>query len=186
MSFSASEKIEDENFKEFNIQEEINSAVERFAKENEVKNDEKIKQITNEISEKFQKEYDELKESYDTLMQSHTILCSKVESYEKLEKEAEIQRHKDEIDALVDSYSAKLEKCSAYLIYKASMDKNYSKSREEVEQDLILMAGKYLTRGETVKKKTFSYSPTESMVGPSGVTSSLQNRYGHLLDKYIS
>ena len=186
MSFSASEKIEDENFKEFNIQEEINSAVERFAKENEVKNDEKIKQITNEISVKFQKEYDELKESYDTLMQSHTILSSKVESYEKLENEARIQKHKDDIDSLVDSYAAKLEKCSAYLIYKASMDKNYSKSREEVEQDLILMAGKYLTRGETVKKKTFSYSPTESMVGPSGVTSSLQNRYGHLLDKYIS
>lgn len=186
MSLSATDKIKNENFKEFSIQEAIAKSIAKFSKENESKNDTKIKQVTDEISEKFQKEYDELKESYDTLMQAHTIATAKIESYEKQEKEVEIQRHKDEIDALVDSYSAKLEKCSAYLIYKASMDKNYSKSREEVEQDLILMAGKYLTRGETVKKKTFSYSPTESMVGPSGVTSSLQNRYGHLLDKYIS
>lgn len=186
MSFSASEKINNESFKEFSIQDEISSAVERFAKENEVKNDEKIKQVTDEISVKFQKEYDELKESYDTLMQSHTILSSKVESYEKLENEARIQKHKDDIDSLVDSYAAKLEKCSAYLIYKASMDKNYSKTREEVEQDLILMAGKYLTRGETIKKKNFAYSPTESSVAVGRTNSPLQNRYGHLLDKYIS
>lgn len=186
MSLSATDKIEDENFKEFSIQETIAESIAKFSKENEAKNDTKIKQVTDEISEKFQKEYDELKESYDTLMQSHTILSSKVESYEKLENEARIQKHKDDIDSLVDSYAAKLEKCSAYLIYKASMDKNYSKTREEVEQDLILMAGKYLTRGETVKKKNFVYSPTESGVGASGVSSSLQNRYGHLLDKYIS
>lgn len=186
MSFSASEKINDESFKEFSIQDEINSAIERFAKKNDVKNDEKIQQITNELKENFQKDYDELKESYDSLVQAHTIVTSRIESYEKQEKEAEIQRHKEDIDSLVDSYSAKLEKCSAYLIYKASMDKNYSKTREEVEQDLILMAGKYLTRGETIKKKNFAYSPTESGVGASGVSSSLQNRYGHLLDKYIS
>lgn len=186
MSFSASEKINDESFKEFSIQDEINSAIERFAKKNDAKNDEKIQQITNELKENFQKDYDELKESYDSLVQAHTIVTSRIESYEKQEKEAEIQRHKEDIDSLVDSYSAKLEKCSAYLIYKASMDKNYSKTREEVEQDLILMAGKYLTRRETIKKKNFAYSPTESGVGASGISSSLQNRYGHLLDKYIS
>lgn len=186
MSLSATDKIEDENFKEFSIQETIAESIAKFSKENEAKNDTKIKQVTDEISEKFQKEYDELKESYDTLMQSHTILSSKVESYEKLENEARIQKHKEDIDSLVDSYSAKLEKCSAYLIYKANMNKNYSKTREEVEQDLILMAGKYLTRGETIKKKNFTYSPTESGAGTSRVSSSLQNRYGHLLDKYIS
>lgn len=186
MSFSASEKINDESFKEFSIQDEINSAIERFAKKTDAKNDEKIQQITNELKENFQKDYDELKESYDSLVQAHTIVTSRIESYEKQEKEAEIQRHKEDIDSLVDSYSAKLEKCSTYLIYKASMDKNYSKTREEVEQDLILMAGKYLTRGETIKKKNFAYSPTESGVGASGISSSLQNRYGHLLDKYIS
>ena len=186
MSLSATDKIEDENFKEFSIQETIAESIAKFSKENEAKNDTKIKQVTDEISEKFQKEYDELKESYDTLMQAHTIATAKIESYEKQEKEAEIQRHKDEIDALVDSYSAKLEKCSAYLIYKASMDKNYSKSREEVEQDLILMAGKYLTRGESMKKKNFAYNPVESGVVPNRTNSPMQNRYGHLLDKYIS
>lgn len=186
MSLSATDKIEDENFKEFSIQNVIDESIEKFSKENEVQNDKKIKQVSDEIAAKFQKEYDELKETYDSLVQAHTIVTAKIESYEKQEKEAEIQRHKDDIDSLVESYSAKLEKCSSYLIYKANMDKNYSKSHEEVEQDLILMAGKYLTRGEALKKKNFSYNPVESGVVPSNAGSSIQNRYGHLLDKYIS
>jgi len=184
MSFSAAKKIEDENFKEFSIQDEIDLAIGRFSKENEIKNDKKIKQVTDEISEKFQKEYDELEESYNSLIQAHNIVTEKIESYEKKEKEAEIERHKNDINSLIDSYSAKLGKCSAYLVYKANIDKHYSKTREEVEQDLILMAGKYLTSKENPRNKTFSYSPMEAVVARNG-NNTFTNRYGHLLDKYI-
>ncbi len=183
MSLSATEKINEENFEEFRIKDEIDIAINNFSKENEIINDKKIESLTNEISEKFQSEYDELRETYENLVNAYNIIQSKVDTYEKKENEAKIEAHKEEINSLVDSYADKLGKCSAFLVYKANIEQKYSMTKDQVEQDLILMAGKYLTSKENSLNKKFAYTPIES--GVTHKTTTIGNKYGHLLDKYI-
>lgn len=182
MSLSATDKIEDKDFEEFSIFNEINTIKEEYSKENVAK---KEKEISELISSEFQKDYDELKETYDTLLQSHTILQSKVDKYEKQEKDAKIEAHKEDIRSLINSYSEKLGKCSAYLVYRSNMESHYEKTHDQVEQDLILMAGKYLTSKDTSANKRFSYNPVSTKVSNNTGTKTIESRYGHLLDKYI-
>ena len=180
MSLSATDKITDENFNEFSIQSEIDTVKEEYSQKNVAEN---TKKISESLSAEFKKDYDELKESYDTLKKSHDLISDKLAVFEKKEAEKKEQAHKDEIDNLIDSYSTKLGKYSKFLVYKAQIEDHYSKSTEEVEQDLILMAGKYLTSND---KKTFSYEPTVAGVNSrTKANEIIGNKYGHLLDKYI-
>lgn len=184
MSLSASEKITAENFQEFSIKDEIDAAIGMFSKRQEVKFDKKLGEVSDQISAKFQKDYDELKENYDSIVKANEILQSKVDAYEKTQKEAEAEAHKNEINTLVDSYADKLGKYSAFLVYKANIEKQYERTCDQVEQDLILMAGKYLTSKEHSMSKNFNYKPTEAGV-MTVKNDAINNRYGHLLDKYI-
>ena len=84
MSLSATDKIEDKDFEEFSIIDEINTIKEEYSKENVAR---KEKEVSELISAEFRKDYDELKEAYDTLMQSHSILQGKVDTYEKKEND---------------------------------------------------------------------------------------------------
>lgn len=181
MSLSATDKIADENFDEFSIQNEIDTIKEAYSKKNV---EDRVKEVTESVSATFQKDYDKLKEAYDNLTKSHNILQTKIETYEKKENEAKIEAHKNEINSLVDSYADKLGKYSAFLVYKANIDQKYSMTTEQVEQDLILMAGKYLTSKENSMNKKFSYNPIETNV-INNTNNSINNKYGRLLDKYI-
>lgn len=183
MSLSATDKIEDKDFEEFSIIDEINTIKEEYSKENVAR---KEKEVSELISAEFRKDYDELKEAYDTLMQSHSILQGKVDTYEKKENDAKIEAHKEDIRSLINSYSEKLGKCSAYLVYKSNMDSHYEKSHEQVEQDLILMAGKYLTSKDYSANKKFSYNPVSTKVSNNTQSQTIEGRYGHLLDKYLN
>lgn len=181
MSLSATDKITDENFNEFSIRNEIDTIKEEYSKKNV---EERVKEVTESVSATFQKDYDDLKEAYDNLSKSHNILQAKVDAYEKKEYEAKIEAHKNEINSLVDSYADKLGKYSAFLVYKANIDQKYSMTTEQVEQDLILMAGRYLTSKENSMNKKFGYNPTEAGVA-NKANETINNKYGHLLDKYI-
>lgn len=181
MSLSAADKITDEGFEEFSIKNEIDSVKEVYSQKNVAEN---TKKISESLSAEFKKDYDELKESYDALEKSHKLISEKLAVFEKKEAEMKEEAHKAEIDNLISSYATKLGKYSKFLVYKAQIEDHYSKSVAEVEQDLILMAGKYLTSNEHQMKKDFSYKPTET--GVAGRTNeTIENRYGHLLDKYI-
>lgn len=181
MSLSATDKIKAENFEEFSIKNEIDTVKEIYSQKNV---EAKIKEVTEKVSATFQKDYDELKEAYDNLVKAHNIVQGKVDAYEKKEKEAETERHKNEINALIDSYAGQLGKYSAYLVYKANIEQKYEMTKEQVEQDLIIMAGKYLTSRENSANKKFSYTPIETRV-VNNTNDPIHNRYGHLLDKYI-
>ena len=183
MSLSATTKIEDKDFEEFSIIDEINTVKEEYSKENVAK---KEKEVSELISAEFRKDYDELKEAYDTLMQSHSILQGKVDKYEKKENDEKIEAHKEDIRSLINSYSEKLSKCSAYLVYKSNMESHYEKTHEQVEQDLILMAGKYLTSKDYSANKKFSYNPVSTKVSSNTQSQTIEGRYGHLLDKYLN
>ena len=66
------------------------------------------------------------------------------------------------------------------------MDSHYEKSHEQVEQDLILMAGKYLTSKDYSANKKFSYNPVSTKVSNNTQSQTIEGRYGHLLDKYLN
>ena len=181
MSLSATDKISDENFDEFSIKNEIDTIKEDYAKGLITEN---TKKISESLSEEFKQDYDKLKESYDTLSESYKLAADKLAVFEKKEAELKEKAHKEEIDNLVNTYAEKLGKYSKFLVYKAQIEEHYSKSVDEVRQDLIFMAGNYLTSQENSLKRNFSYTPTEAGVnGKRNETTN--NKYGHLLDKYI-
>lgn len=181
MSLSATDKISDENFDEFSIKNEIDTIKEYYAKGLITEN---TKKISESLSEEFKQDYDKLKESYDTLSESYKLAADKLAVFEKKEAELKEKAHKEDIDNLVNTYAEKLGKYSKFLVYKAQIEEHYSKSVDEVRQDLIFMAGNYLTSQENSLKRNFSYTPTEAGVnGKRNETTN--NKYGHLLDKYI-
>ncbi len=176
MSLSATDKIVSEGFEEFSIKNEIDTIKEAYYKRN-------IETKIQEVSVQFQKSYDKLEKAYTDLEKSYNIMQGKLDIYEKKEKAAEMQQHKDEIDALVDSYADKLGRYPAYLVYKANIDQKYELPKEQVAQELMVMAGKFFTGvGKTPKK--FAYVPPESGVAGTGVDQ-VHKRYGHFLDKYL-
>ena len=181
MSLSATDKIVNENFDEFSIKNEIDTVKEDYAKGLITEN---TKKISESLSKEFKQDYDKLKESYDTLSESYKLAADKLAVFEKKEAESKEKAHKEEIDNLVNTYAEKLGKYSKFLVYKAQIEEHYSKSVDEVRQDLIFMAGNYLTSQENSLKRNFSYTPTEAGVnGKRNETTN--NKYGHLLDKYI-
>lgn len=178
MSLSATDKIEDENFEEFSIQSEIDS----------VKNDifandvpAKVDECTNLLKAEYEKEIDELGTSFKSLNEQYENATKELEKYKAKESLEKANQHKADVDALFERYASKLGKCAEFLVYKAKT-KPEDVTLEEVSEKLTLMVGKYTMDNQ--KNKNFSYTPTET-----GVTGrhneAIENKYGHLLDKYI-
>lgn len=178
MSLSATDKITDENFEEFSIQSEIDS----------VKNDifandvpAKVDECTNLLKAEYEKEIDELGTSFKSLNEQYENATKELEKYKAKESLEKANQHKADVDALFERYASKLGKCAEFLVYKAKT-KPEDVTLDEVSEKLTLMVGKYTMDNQ--KNKNFSYTPTET-----GVTGrrneAIENKYGHLLDKYI-
>lgn len=178
MSLSATDKITDENFEEFSIQSEIDS----------VKNDifandvpAKVDECTNLLKAEYEKEIDELGTSFKSLNEQYENSTKELEKYKAKESLEKANQHKADVDALFERYASKLGKCAEFLVYKAKT-KPEDVTLEEVSEKLTLMVGKYTMDNQ--KNKNFTYTPTET-----GVTGrrneAMENKYGHLLDKYI-
>lgn len=174
MSLSATEKITDENFEEFNIKSAIDTEAEEFA---EIK----TKENTSILEGEFNKKVEELKASYDDLSASYAVAMKKLEEYEAKEEKARADKHEADVKKIFEKYSEKLGKCSEFLVYKAKCNPA-DVTIDEVNEKLTLMVGKYMM--ETQTKKNFSYNPTETGV-ISKRHGTIENKYGHLLDKYI-
>lgn len=171
MSLSATDKITDENFEEFDIKAEAEKYAETKTKEN-----------TSILEGEFNKKVEEIKASYDDLSASYAVAMKKLEEYEAREERAKAEKHKADVEAVFEKYSEKLGKCSEFLVYKAKCNPA-DVTIEELNEKLTLMVGKYMMESQT--KKNFSYTPTEA-----GITNkrneAIENKYGHLLDKYIN
>lgn len=178
MSLSATDKITDENFEEFSIQSEIDS----------VKNDifandvpAKVDECTNLLKAEYEKEIDELGTSFKSLNEQYENATKELEKYKAKESLEKANQHKADVDALFERYASKLGKCAEFLVYKAKT-KPEDVTLEEVNEKLTLMVGKYTMDNQ--KNKNFSYTPTET--GVTGrLNEAIENKYGHLLDKYI-
>lgn len=178
MSLSATDKITDENFEEFSIQSEIDS-VKNDIFANDVPT--KVDECTNLLKAEYEKEIDELGASFKSLNEQYENATKELEKYKAKESLEKANQHKADVDALFERYASKLGKCAEFLVYKAKT-KPEDVTLEEVSEKLTLMVGKYTMDNQ--KNKNFIYTPTET-----GVTGrrneAIENKYGHLLDKYI-
>lgn len=174
MSLSATDKITDENFEEFDIKSVIDSTACAMAEE-------KTKENTSILEAEFNKKMEEIKTAYEDVSASYSVAIKKVEEYEAKENEAKAKAHREEVSALFEKYSEKLGKCAEFLVYKAKCNPD-EVTLDEVSEKLTLMVGKFTMESNT--KKNFSYNPTETgVVGRKNGT--VENKYGHLLDKYM-
>ena len=169
MSLSATDKITEENFEEFDIKSVIDYA-----------SDEKTKENTSILEAEFNKKMEEMKTAYEDISASYSVAMKKVEEYEAKENEAKAKAHREEVSALFEKYSEKLGKCAEFLVYKAKCNPD-EVTLDEVSEKLTLMVGKFTMESNT--KKNFSYNPTETGVARKNET--IENKYGHLLDKYM-
>ena len=173
MSLSATDKITEENFEEFDIKSVIDSTACAMA-------DEKTKENTSILEAEFNKKMEEMKTAYEDISASYSVAMKKVEEYEAKENEAKAKAHREEVSALFEKYSEKLGKCAEFLVYKAKCNPD-EVTLDEVSEKLTLMVGKFTMESNT--KKNFSYNPTETGVARKNET--IENKYGHLLDKYM-
>lgn len=173
MSLSATDKITDENFEEFDIKSVIDTTAASMAET-------KTKENTSILETEFNNKMEEMKTAYEDVSNSYSVAMKKIEEYEAKENEAKAEQHKADIDALFEKYSEKLGKCAEFLVYKAKINPA-DVTLDEVSEKLTLMVGKFTMDSAT--KKNFSYNPTEA--GVAGKRNETNNKYGHLLDKYM-
>ena len=178
MSLSATDKITDENFEEFSIQSEIDS----------VKNDifandvpAKVDECTNLLKAEYEKEIDELGASFKSLNEQYEKATKELENYKTKENIEKANQHKADVEEVFEKYASKLGKCAEFLVYKAKI-KPEDVTLDEVNEKLTLMLGKYTLDNQ--RNKNFSYTPTEAGVNGNR-NENINNKYGHLLDKYI-
>ena len=174
MSLSATDKITEENFEEFDIKSVIDSTACAMAEE-------KTKENTSILEAEFNKKMEEMKTAYEDISASYSVAMKKVEEYETKENEAKAKAHREEVSALFEKYSEKLGKCAEFLVYKAKCNPD-EVTLDEVSEKLTLMVGKFTMESNT--KKNFSYNPTETGVA-GRKNETIENKYGHLLDKYM-
>ena len=174
MSLSATEKITEENFEEFDIKAEIAFEADKIAETKTTEN-------TSILEAEFNKKVDELKASYDDLSASYAVAMKKLEEYEAKEEKAKVEKHEADVKEIFERYSEKLGKCSEFLVYKAKCNPA-DVTVDELNEKLTLMVGKYMMDSQT--KKNFSYNPTETKVTNNN-NDAIASKYGHLLDKYI-
>ena len=84
-------------------------------------------------------------------------------------------------EEIFEKYASKLGKCAEFLVYKAKT-KPEDVTLDEVNEKLTLMLGKYTLANQ--RNKNFSYTPNEAGVNGNR-NETINNKYGHLLDKYI-
>lgn len=174
MSLSATEKITEDGFEEFDIKSMIDSTATSMAEE-------KTKENTSILETEFNNKMEEMKTAYEDVSNSYSVAMKKIEEYEAKENKEKATQHKADIDALFEKYSEKLSKCAEFLVYKAKVNPA-EVTLDEVSEKLTLMVGKFTMESNT--KKNFSYNPTEtSVAGRRNET--IEKKYGHLLDKYI-
>lgn len=171
MSLSATEKITEENFEEFEIKSFVNSEAEKLTAEH-----------TAILEAEFNKKIDELKVAFDDLSGSYNVAMKKLEEYEAKEEKAKADKHVADVNEVFNRYSEKLGRCSEFLVFKAKCNPSEI-TVDELNEKLTLMVGKYMMDSQT--KKNFSYTPTETKVNKRN-ESKASERYGNLLDAFCN
>lgn len=133
--------------------------------------------IVEELTITFNSKIDEMAQEYDNLAKELNDSNKKLADFEAAKAEADKLAHKAEIDAVVAEFAKKIGRSPKFLVYKAKLNAD-EVTVDKVTQDLTLMAGQEMIGG---KSASFSYQPQETKVNNKNT----ENKYGHLLDKYM-
>lgn len=132
----------------------------------------------NEITEKYEVVKTELNDLKAELKKAE----EKILVFEQEKTEKEEREHRENIDRLVDSYSTKLESCPEFLIYRSKID--YSKTKEQIDTDLLILLGKY-NRDSNNNKSKFSFNPVYTAINKDTEDNASGNtsRYGDIFER---
>lgn len=134
-----------------------------------------IKEFANEL-QTYKNSSAEWQSKYETAQKQ-------LDKYAEAEVKAKKDAHKAEIDAVIAKYADRLGGNSEYMMQATKPD--YSKTKEQVEQDMLVIAGKMAVNSGT-RPNSYAYwgsngnTPKSADPGDS-ITS---RRYGKLFDKY--
>lgn len=119
----------------------------------------------------------EAEAKYSELESKHNDALNMISVYEAEKAERELASHKEEVNELIESYSENLSNCTDYIVYCTNVD--FNKTTEEIENDLVMMLGRYSKNKNTKKKGKAQYGvfkPDEDK------PSKEYERYGNLLE----
>lgn len=105
-----------------------------------------------------------------------------IEGYKAAEKKAAEDKHREEIDAVVAKYSERFYEVPDLFVYKSNID--YSKTPEQVEQDIFVILGKQASAGGVGGKASFSAASWGARGGLDSSAKGSNGRYGDLFDKF--
>lgn len=175
MSLSACDKITEDGFEEFSIADTMTEKV-----ESEVSK--RMESYTQKLTDEFNAKYDEMKDSFEELDKNYKAALEELSVFRAADSARKEKEHKDAIDGVVNDFAKKLGRVPEFLIYKARLD--YSKTVDEVQKELTLMAGKSVMDNQT--KANFAYTPVSTTLSKNNKkTNTDSSRYGHLLDKFM-
>ena len=175
MSLSACDKITEDGFEEFSIADTMAEKV-----ESEVSK--RMESYTTKLTDEFNTKYDEMKDSFEELDKNYKAAMEELSAFRAADSARKEKEHKDAVDTVVNDFAKKLGRVPEFLIYKARLD--YSKTVDEVQKELTLMAGKSVMDSQT--KANFAYTPVSTTLSKNNKkTNTDSSRYGHLLDKFM-
>ena len=148
---------------------DFSATIDKFAED-------KATSITEELNTMYAEQLKERDNSYAELSTKYKVATEKLTEYEDAEAEAKREAHRNEIDTIVADFAKRIGRSPKFLVYKAKL-KADEITVEQVTKDLTLMAGQEMMN----KNANFAYQPQETKVN-NKIT---ENKYGHLLDKWI-
>ncbi len=106
-----------------------------------------------------------------------------IEGYQAAERQAAESKHRAEIDDIVAKYSDRFYDVPDLFVYKSNLD--YSKTPEQVEQDIYVILGKQASNtGGITGKANFSAASWDARGGLESPGRGSNGRYGDLFDKF--
>lgn len=162
------------------IYNEINDVLsKKYEKDYKEKLDEKIKEVSAGIEEK----YTTLQDEYQTLRNSYSVIKEKLDKFEAIEAEKAKQSHIKAVKETLERFEKKIGKAPEFIYFKAKLENYEDVDLEKLDKDLTMLSGDVLINSNT--KKTFSYNPTSTNVNKYSTENELTNRYGHLFDGFV-
>lgn len=131
-----------------------------------------------ELADKFS----ELTDQYIALKGEYDKAAKTIEKYVAAEEQAKKDKHKANIDAVIAKYDVQLYKNADFLMYKTNVD--YTKSPEQIEQDIFVIIGKQASLAGNVNGKAEFSAIWGAQPEPRNAGKGSGGRYGTLFDGF--
>lgn len=151
----------------------------KYESEYQLKLDEKIKEVSQELETKFTT----IKSEYETLKNSYAVAKEKLDKFEAIEAEKAKQSHIEAVKETLERFEKKIGKSPEFIYFKAKLENYENVDLEKLDKDLTMLSGDVLMNSNN--KKTFSYNPTSTNVTKYSTENDPTSRYGHLLDGFV-